>query len=75
MSERKNQQHAQTRMAGSGRFGASFWDGVESEIEALDAADFSLFLGADRLDIEPRRGFEGNLETQLRAIVRRRWSN
>ena len=79
MSERKTRQHAQavseTRMAGSGRFSASFWDGVESEIEALDPADFSLFLGADRLALEPRRGFEWNLETQLRAIVRRRWSN
>jgi hypothetical protein len=79
MSERKVRQHAQavleTRMAGSGRFGASFWDGVESEIEALDPADFALFLRADRLAIEPRHGFERNLETHLRAVVRRRWSN
>ena len=75
MSERKARQHAQARLAGSGRFGASFWDGVESEIEALDPADFALFVGADRLAIEPRRGFERNLETQLRALVRRRWSN
>jgi len=72
MSERKTRQHAQ---AGSGRFAARFWDEVESEIEALDPADFSLFLGADRLDIEPRHGFERSLETHLRALVRRRWSN
>ncbi len=72
MSERKTRQHAQ---ACSGRFAARFWDEVESEIEALDPADFALFLGADRLDIEPRRGFERSLQTHLRALVRRRWSN
>lgn len=72
MSERKTRQHAQ---AGSSRFVARFWDEVESEIEALDPADFALFLGADRLAIEPRPGFERSLETHLRALVRRRWSN
>ena len=75
MSERQTRQNAQARMAGSGRFGARFWDGVESEIEALDPADFALFLEADRLAIEPRGGFERSLETRLRGLVRRRWSN
>jgi hypothetical protein len=75
MSERDTRMHAQPRKAASGRFGARFWDGVESEIESLDPADFALFLGADRLDIQPRPAFERGLETHLRALVRRRWSN
>jgi hypothetical protein len=74
MSERTKRQHAQ-QTAGSGRFGARFWDGVETEIEALDLNDFALFLGADRLAIEPRPRFERSLDTHLRALVRRRWSN
>jgi hypothetical protein len=57
------------------RFGGTFWDGVESEIEALDAADFALFLGADRLAIEPRPAFARALEGRLAAVCRARWSN
>jgi len=57
------------------RFGARFWEAVECEIEALDAADYALFLGADRLEIEPRPAFERALETHLRGLCRRRWSN
>ena len=57
------------------RFGAQFWEAVESEIEALDAGDFALFLGADQLEIEPRPVFEAALETHLRTVCRRRWSN
>ena len=57
------------------RFGAQFWEAVECEIEALDAADYALFLGADQLEIEPRPGFERALETHLRGLCRRRWSN
>ena len=75
MSQRETRVHAQSRQAASGRFGARFWDGVEAEIEALDCADFTMFLEADRLDIEPRPAFERSLETHLRALVRRRWSN
>jgi hypothetical protein len=75
MSERETRVQAQSRKAMAGRFGARFWDGVESEIESLDPADLALFLGADRLDIEPRPAFERCLETHLRALGRRRWSN
>jgi hypothetical protein len=75
MSERDTRMQAQSRRAASGRFGSRFWDGVESEVESLDTADFALFLGADQLDIEPRPAFERSLETHLRALVRRRWSN
>ncbi|HTO09366.1 MAG TPA: hypothetical protein VMR86_20100 [Myxococcota bacterium] len=57
------------------RFGASFWDGVEREVEALDLADFGLFLGADRLALEPRPGFEDALSAHLSGLFRTRWSN
>ena len=57
------------------RFGASFWDGVEREVEALDIADFALFLGAHELALEPRAGFEGALATHLSGLFRTRWSN
>jgi len=57
------------------RFGASFWDGVEREVEALDEADFALFLGADGSSIEPRAGFEGALAAHLSGLFRTRWSN
>lgn len=57
------------------QFGARFWDGVESEVEALDAADYALFLGADQLEIEPRPAFERALLTHLAGLCRRRWSN
>ena len=73
MSERDTRQCA--RRSAAGRFGARFWEGVESEIEALDPADFALFLGAHQLGIEPRPGFESALGAHLGALVRRRWSN
>jgi hypothetical protein len=57
------------------RFGASFWDGVEREVEALDLADFALFLDADLLAIQPRSGFEGALAAHLSGLFRTRWSN
>jgi hypothetical protein len=57
------------------RFGASFWDGVEREIEAFDFADFGLFLRAGELPLESRPGFEGALGGHLAALFRSRWSN
>jgi hypothetical protein len=57
------------------RYGASFWDGVECEIEALDAADFELFLAAGSLDIEPRPEFREALLAHLGKAVRARFSN
>jgi len=57
------------------RLGASFWDGVEREIEALDWADFALFLGSDELAIEPRPAFARALSSHLQGIFRARWSN
>ena len=57
-------------------FGASFWDGVESEIEALDPADFALFLGADRLAIEPRPGVRASASRPISGrSCGARWSN
>jgi len=66
---------AQARSASQPRHGARFWDGVESEIEALDWADLSLFLRADRLPIEPRPAFASGLFGQLQSACRKRWSN
>jgi hypothetical protein len=62
-------------MAVSARFGARFWDAVEYEIDALDAADFELFLEADRLPIEPRPGVSEALAESLAAFCRARFSN
>jgi hypothetical protein len=76
MRERGTRQQAQhARGLVKSRFGASFWDGVECEIEALDFADLALFLRADELAIEPRPGFEGALATHLSGLFRTRWSN
>ncbi|MFI5314177.1 MAG: hypothetical protein ACHQ6T_00620 [Myxococcota bacterium] len=69
MSERDTTQLRQAR------HGASFWDGVEREIEALDCADFALFLGADALAIEPRPEFGRALANRLQSVCRARWSN
>jgi hypothetical protein len=65
----------QARSAAGPRHGARFWDGVEREIEALDWADLSLFLRANRLPIEPRAAFASGLLGQLQPLCRRRWSN
>jgi hypothetical protein len=75
MRERGTERQAYARGLVKSRFGASFWDGVEREIEALDFADLALFLRADRLPLEPRPGFEGALAAQLAARFRGRWSN
>ena len=69
MSERDTRQLRQARHS------AAFWDGVEREIEALDCADFALFMGADALAIEPRPAFERALSTRLQSVLRARWSN
>ena len=69
----KQAQHARGLV--KARFGASFWDGVEREMEALDIADFALFLGAHELAIEPRQGFEQALSAHLSGLFRTRWSN
>jgi hypothetical protein len=70
---RERARHA--RSASAARLGASFWDGVEQEIEALDWDDFELFLSAGELAIEPRPAFEQALASHLRASFRARWSN
>jgi hypothetical protein len=57
------------------RFGARFWDAVEYEIEALDLADFELFLEADKLPFEPRPGVAETLLESLAAFCRARFSN
>ena len=57
------------------RFGARFWDAVEFEIEALDAADFALFLAADRLPCEARPGVVESLAASLATLCRARFSN
>ncbi len=54
---------------------ARFWDGVECEIEALDAADFALFLAADRLPCAARPGFAEALAGSLAGVCRARFSN
>jgi hypothetical protein len=77
MSDRgTRQQRAQHARSGSAaRLGATFWDGVEQEIEALDWTDFALFMSADELAIEPRPAFARALSSHLRTIFRARWSN
>ncbi len=66
---------AQVRHAPGARFGARFWDGVEYEIEALDARDFALFLEADRLPYAGRPGVAEELARSLAALCRARFSN
>jgi hypothetical protein len=77
MSERAKQRERtqQSRGGLDARRGATFWDGVEREIEALDVADFALFMGADRLPFEPRPAFAHALSDCLASLVRSRWSN
>jgi hypothetical protein len=77
MSERESRavRARQARSASERRHGTQFWDGVELELEALDWADLSLFLRADRLAIEPRPAFAASLFGQLRSLCRARWSN
>jgi hypothetical protein len=36
------------------RYGQTFWDEVERELESFDASDFAQFVAAGRLRIEPR---------------------
>lgn len=57
------------------RYGRTFWDGVERELEAFDAADFAEFVAAGRLRIEPRPGFREALLAHLGLAVRARFSN
>jgi hypothetical protein len=76
MGERSMQRTAQSvRSHSKVRYGTTFWDAVECEIEALDPADFALFLGADELAIEPRPAFARSLAGHLASLCRARWSN
>ena len=70
-----NLNEKQTRQAPGVRFGARFWDAVEYEIETLDAADFELFVVADRLPFEPGPGVTVALGASLAALCRARFSN
>jgi hypothetical protein len=65
----------QARQAPGARFGASFWDAVELEIEALDADDFALFLAADGLPCRAAPGLRQSLGDSLAALCRARFSN
>ncbi|MFQ5698299.1 MAG: hypothetical protein ACE5IL_08450 [Myxococcota bacterium] len=56
------------------RFGGSFWDDVEIEIEALDWRDFVEFLSSDRGPFEARPAFREGLRRRLAGLIRRRWS-
>jgi hypothetical protein len=76
MSERAKHKRSQTAQSQwEARLGATFWDGVECEVEALDPGDFALFLGADALEIEPRPAFARSLSRHVAALARTRWSN
>jgi hypothetical protein len=77
MSERGKERQTAQRAQGhlEARHGATFWDGVECEIEALDVDDFALFMGADQLAIEPRPAFARALSGHLASLCRARWSN
>jgi len=77
MSERVKQRQRAQRAPGAREalHGATFWDGVEYEIEALDAADFALFLRANSLPIRPDPGFARSLAGHLGSLCRARWSN
>ncbi len=57
------------------RYGQTFWDGVERELESYDASDFALFVAAGQLPIEPRAGFREALLAHLGVAVRARFSN
>lgn len=57
------------------RYGQTFWDGVEHELESFDASDFAEFVSAGRLPIEPRAGFRESLLAYLGVAVRSRFSN
>ena len=57
------------------RYGASFWDSVECEIEAFDAVDYALFVAAGSLPIEPRPEFREALLAHLSRAARTRFSN
>jgi hypothetical protein len=57
------------------RYGGTFWDGVERELESFDAADFADFVAADRTPIEPRAAFREALLAHLGIGVRARFSN
>ncbi len=72
---RQRQKTEKAGHAADARFGSRFWDAVEYEIEVLDAADFDLFLVADRLPIEPRAGFADALRQSLSRLCRARFSN
>jgi len=57
------------------RFGSSFWDGVECELEVLDAADFEDFLAAEALPIQPSEGFREQLSGYLKGLIRSRFAH
>lgn len=71
----ENRKAQQPRQAPGLRFGASFWDAVECEIEALDADDLELFLAGDRLPCQARSGAIESIGATLAALCRARFSN
>ena len=54
-------------------FNASFWDDVEYEIDTVDVDDFSDFVAAGEVSVEPRPEFEADLRERLRAFVAARY--
>ncbi len=57
------------------RFGSTFWDGVEYELEVLDVADLDEFVSADALPIQPSAGFREQLSGYLKGLIRSRFAH
>lgn len=70
---RKAEQHG--KHSPGARYGAQFWDAVECEIEALDASDFTAFVAAGELPLEPSPDFAAGLGESLGKLCRARFSN
>ena len=64
-----------TEAAIRARYDARFWDEVERELEAFDAADFAEFVAAGRLPIEPQARFRESLLAHLCGVARACFSN
>ncbi len=54
---------------------SEFWDGVEREVDALDADEFAEFLVADSLELPLRPGFRDELRSRLGDLVRQRFGD
>lgn len=67
-------ERGKTQQAAASWLRSTFWDEVESEVEALDWYDFVEFLEADRLPIPIRAEFKEELRGRLREFVRARYS-